>query len=75
MTISIPLPPDIEQRLEIIAARSGRSKAAQAQALVEMGLDEVESYYRAVDTRDRVRNGTEAVTGLDDLERELGLAS
>ena len=75
MTVSIPLTPDIEQRVEAIAARTGRSTTAQLQTLVEMGLHEIEDYYLAADVRDRVRRGDEAVTSLDALERELGLAS
>lgn len=75
MSVSMPLSPKLERRLETIAARAGRSKAAQLQALLEGAIDEVEDRYAAVDVRNRVHTGDGSVSDLDSLERELGLAS
>lgn len=75
MTVTIALSTETKQRIEAIAARTGRTKDAQLRVLVEAGLDELEEYFIAIVVRDSVRAGNEPVIGLDSLERELGVAS
>ena len=74
MATSIPLDPAAEQRLDHLAASTGRSKAYYLRELVTNGLEDLEDLYLASATMERVRIGQEPVYGLDDVERQLGLA-
>jgi len=71
---SIRLDPAIEQRLDALAASTGRTKAYYLRELVTNGLDDLEDFYLASATMERVRKGQEQVFSLDDVERQLGLA-
>ena len=61
MATSIQLAPAIEQRLEHLAAQTGRTKAYYLRELVTSGLDDLEDYYLAAATMERVRKGEEKV--------------
>jgi RHH-type rel operon transcriptional repressor/antitoxin RelB len=74
MPTSIRLDPATEQRLDHLAVATGRTKAFYLRELVERGLQDLEDYYLADATMDRVRAGTEKVFTLDEAERQLGLA-
>ena len=74
MATSIRLDPAIEQRLAHLAAVTGRSKAYYLRELVTNGLEDLEDFYLASATMERVRKGQEPVFSLDDVERQLGLA-
>lgn len=74
MATSIRLAEDIEQRLAILAARTGCTKAYYLRELIEKGLEDLEDYYLAADMMERVRQGEEAVSTLDEVERDLGLS-
>jgi RHH-type rel operon transcriptional repressor/antitoxin RelB len=74
MPTSIRLDPAIEQRLEHLAAATGRTKAFYLRELVERGLQDLEDYYLADATMERVRKGQEKVYSLEEVERDLGLA-
>ena len=74
MATSIRLDPAIEQRLDALAASTGRTKAYYLRELVTNGLDDLEDFYLASATMERVRKGQEQVFSLDDVERQLGLA-
>lgn len=74
MATSIRLDPATEQRLDFLAAQTGRTKAYYLRELVEKGLDDLEDYYLASQTMERVRKGEETVVSLDEAERDLGLA-
>ncbi len=74
MATSIRLDPTIEQRLDHLAAATGRTKAYYLRELVTNGLDDLEDFYLASATMERVRSGKEPVYSLDDVERQLGLA-
>jgi len=74
MATSIRLDPGIEQRLDHLAAATGRSKAYYLRELVTNGLEDLEDFYLASATMERVRKGQEPVYSLDDVERQLGLA-
>ncbi len=50
MATSIRLDPATEQRLEQLAARTGRTKAYYLRELVANGLDDLEDYYLAAAT-------------------------
>jgi len=74
MATSIRLDPSVEQRLDHLAASTGRSKAYYLRELVTTGLADLEDFYLAAATMERVRKGEEPVYSLDDVERQLGLA-
>lgn len=75
MATSIRLDPATEQRLDHLAAQTGRTKAYYLRELVKNGLEDLEDYYLAAATMERVRKGEEAVYTLDEVERDLGLAN
>lgn len=74
MATSIRLDPVIEQRLDHLAAQTGRTKAYYLRELVAKGLDDLEDYYLAAATMERVRKGEERIVTLEEVERDLGLA-
>jgi len=73
MATSIRLDPAIEQRLEQLAARTGRTKAYYLRELVANGLDDLEDYYLAAATVERVRKGEEKVYTTEQVRKGLGL--
>lgn len=74
MPTSIRLPAETEYRLDLLAARTGRSKAYYLREVIERGLDDMEEYYLAADVLERVRKGQERTFTLDEVERDLDLA-
>ncbi len=75
MATSIRLTPEIEQRLDFLAAQTGRSKAFYLRELIERGLEDLEDYYLAADVLERVRKGQEKVHSAADVKKALGLDS
>ena len=75
MATSIRLDPATEQRLDKLATQTGRTKAYYLRELVRNGLEDLEDYYLAAATMERVRKGEETVYALDEVERDLGLAN
>jgi len=74
MATSIRLDAATEKRLDRLAKQTGRSKAYYLRELVEKGLEDLEDYYLASATMERVRKGEEPIHSLDEVERDLGLA-
>jgi len=74
MATSIQLDPEIEQRLDHLATQTGRTKAYYLRELVKNGLEDLEDYYLAAATMERVRKGEERVFTLEEVGRDLGLA-
>ena len=74
MVTSIRLDPAIEKRLNHLAVQTGRTKAYYLRELVQNGLEDLEDFYLAAQTVERVRKGEERVFTLDEVERDLGLA-
>ncbi len=73
MATSIRLSPELAERLDRLAAKTGRTKAFYLRQIVENGLAEMEEYYLAVDTLERVRNGKETVYSSESVREDLGL--
>jgi RHH-type rel operon transcriptional repressor/antitoxin RelB len=73
MAVSIRLAPNIEQRLNQLAAQTGRAKSYYLRELIEGGLDDLEDYYLADAAMERIRKGQETLIGSDQLRHELGL--
>ena len=73
MASSIRLSPVIEQRQDRLAAQTGRTKAYYLRELVTNGLDDLEDFYLAVVTMERVRKGEEKVYSAEQVRDDLGL--
>jgi RHH-type rel operon transcriptional repressor/antitoxin RelB len=74
MPVSIRLEPAIEERLNRLAAKTGRSKSFYLRQMIEQGLEDLEDYYLAEQVMRRVRAGKEKIYTLEEVERNLGLA-
>ena len=75
MATSIRLEPAIEQRLDRLAQMTGRTKAYYLRELVTDGLDDLEDYYSAAATVERVRKGEEVIYSSAQVRQHLGLAN
>ena len=73
MATSIRLDPTIEQRLDYLAAQTGRTKAYYLRELVAKGLSDLEDYYLADATMERVRKGEEKIYSATQIREDLGL--
>jgi RHH-type rel operon transcriptional repressor/antitoxin RelB len=70
---SIRLAPEIENRLDELARKTGRTKAFYLREIIEGGIAEVEEYYLATETLARVRKGQEKVYSAASVRKDLGL--
>ena len=73
MPTSVRLDAKVERRLERLVELTGRSKAFYLRRLIEEHIDELEDYYLAAETLERVRSGQEKTVSQKALERRLGL--
>jgi RHH-type rel operon transcriptional repressor/antitoxin RelB len=74
MPTSVRLPAEVEQRLNDLAAATGRTKAFYIKEAILDQLDEMENVYLAENTLERIRKGREKTLTLDEVEKELDLA-
>ena len=65
--LALRLPPEIEQRLDALAKKTGRSKSYYAREAILRQLEDIEDDYLA---RRRLSRGSTRVT-LESLERDL----
>ena len=75
MPTSIRLDQAIEKRLDRLAQQTGRTKAYYLREIIQNGIADLEDYYLAAATAERVRKGLESTVTLDDVERELDLGN
>lgn len=73
MATSIRLGPEIEERLDFLASRTGRTKAFYLRELIERGLEDLEDYYLAADVLERIRKGEERVYSTSEVRDALEL--
>ncbi|KIA81363.1 CopG family transcriptional regulator [Chromobacterium piscinae] len=73
MATSIRLAADMEQRLDFLAANTGRTKAYYLREIIAKGIEDMEDYYLAAEVLERVRKGQEQVHDAADVRKELGL--
>jgi RHH-type rel operon transcriptional repressor/antitoxin RelB len=73
MATSIRLDPTVENRLNRLAIQTGRAKAYYLRELITNGLDDLEDYYLAAETMERVRKGTEKIYSSEQVRKDLGL--
>lgn len=74
MPLSIRLPSDIENRLNALATRTGRSKTFYATEAIIEHLEDLEDLYLAEQRLIDVRAGNSDTAPLDDLMARYGLA-
>jgi len=70
---SIRLAPELSNRLERLALKTGRTKAFYLREIIEGGIAEIEDYYLAAETLERVRKGQEKVHSAASVRKDLGL--
>ena len=73
MATSIRLDSITEQRLDQLAVRTGRTKAYYLRELVTNGLEDLEDYYLAAASVERVRKGEEKIYSAEQVRKDLGL--
>jgi len=73
MATSIRLAPELSQRLDQLALRTGRTKAFYLREIIEGGITEIEEYYLAAEALARVRKGQERVHSAASVRKDLGL--
>jgi RHH-type rel operon transcriptional repressor/antitoxin RelB len=73
MATSIRLSEKAEQRLDFLAAQTGRTKAFYLRQMIESGLDDLEDYYLAAEIVERVRKGEEETHSSAQVRSDLGL--
>lgn len=74
MAVSIRLNPEIEVRLDQLAAKTGRAKSYYLRELIEGGLDDLEDFYLADATMERVRKGQEKIIAGSAVRKKLSLS-
>ena len=73
MATSIRLAPELANRLDRLAVKTGRTKAFYLREIIEGGIAEIEEYYLAAETLERVRKGQERVHSAASVRKDLGL--
>jgi RHH-type rel operon transcriptional repressor/antitoxin RelB len=74
MPTSVRLHEELEQRLNVLAAETGRSKAFYIREAVEEHLDDLEDIYLAEKRIQELRAGRSRTFTLEEVEARLGLA-
>lgn len=70
---AVRIPDETYERLQALAARTGRTATYYIREALEEHLEDLEDIYLAEQTLERLRRGEERTYPLDDVERDLGL--
>lgn len=73
MPTSVRLDAEFEKRLDLLAKKTGRTKAYYLREIIERGIVEMEDYYLAADVLERVRKGEEKTHSAAEVRKDLGL--
>jgi RHH-type rel operon transcriptional repressor/antitoxin RelB len=73
MATSIRLSEELANRLDLLASKTGRTKAFYLRQIIESGISEMEDYYLAAEVLERIRNGRERVYSSAFVRKDLGL--
>lgn len=73
MTYSIRLPHEIEERLEKLAAQTGRNKAFYVKEAIMEHLDDIEDIYLAEKRLELIRSGRVQTTPLQEVMKRYGM--
>lgn len=71
--LAIRLPQSIEDRLERLAKKTGRTKTFYAREAILRHIEDLEDVYEAERVMERARAGKERTCTLDEVGRRLGL--
>lgn len=71
--LAIRLPPEIEQRLEKLARKTGRTKTYYAREAILKYLDDLEDLYLAEKRYDDILKGRAKTIPLEDVVKRHGL--
>jgi RHH-type rel operon transcriptional repressor/antitoxin RelB len=73
MEASIRIDRSVEQRLDRLVVRTGRTKAYFLREMIESSLEDLEDFYLALATMENVRSGKEKVHSAKGLRKDLKL--
>jgi RHH-type rel operon transcriptional repressor/antitoxin RelB len=73
--LSLRLPKDIEERLDGLAKRTGRTKTFYVRQAIMTHLEDLEDAFQADEIMKRVRTGEESVLSAEEMRKSLGLES
>ena len=73
MTTLIPLHKDVEARLDTLAAQTGRPKSYYIREMILNQIEDLEDYYLAAQTMERVSKGQESLFSTAEVRKNLGL--
>ncbi len=73
--LSLRLPKDIEERLDGLAKRTGRTKTFYVRQAILTHLEDLEDAFQADEIMKRVRTGEESVVSAEEMRKSLGLES
>ncbi|MCC6067650.1 CopG family transcriptional regulator [Ferrovum sp. PN-J185] len=73
MTISVCLNLEVEARLDHLVDIAGRAKSYYLIELILMSLEDLEDFYLADSTMERIRKGQEVIHSSDSVRKELYL--
>jgi RHH-type rel operon transcriptional repressor/antitoxin RelB len=71
--LAIRLPQSIEERLEKLARRTGRTKTYYVREAILEHLDDLEDMYLAERALERIRSGEERTVALKDVVKRHGI--
>lgn len=71
--LAIRLPQSVEDRLERLAKKTGRTKTFYAREAILRHIDDLEDIYEAERTMERLRAGKERTYTLDEVSKHLGV--
>ena len=71
--LAIRLPQSVEERLEKLARRTGRTKSFYAREAILQHLEDLEDLYLAERALERIRNGEDDTIPLEDVMKRQGL--
>jgi RHH-type rel operon transcriptional repressor/antitoxin RelB len=72
ISVSILLDPEIEQRLDHLAAQTSSTKYYYLRELIEGGLEDLEDFYLADAAMERVRRGSEKLLDASQVRKDVG---
>ena len=71
MPISIRLAKEVEERLNFLSVRTGRTKSYYLRQVIENGIGELEDYYLAAEVAERVRKGEDKTFSIDEVKKYI----
>jgi RHH-type rel operon transcriptional repressor/antitoxin RelB len=72
MTLSVRIPPELEQRLSELSQKARRTKTSFVCQALEEFLEDQEDYFAALEVQQRIDAGLEKTYTLEEASRILG---